>query len=310
MQHLTAEGLKSLHQQHSTLACPTPGCEVFPFDRQAELDDHIVSGLHVVRTESGRYQTVPNGFGGTTTVRAEAPSFRRGSQAAAQTGGKDHQHGSDYATKENTNLLRDMLAERAGDPRTDEVRVRLNGALNADPNHRLTKYHFRNFFRDLKTITRTDKSSQTTEQPEHTFRPRPNQYAGECAECGRKVAAGEGLLKGKGDDGNWVVSHKDGECQSSDFPFPLGRYALRGDDEVVKFYVANEHGLFAQASDDLFPIRNADSRKVIIEAIAADPKAAAILYGVEMGVCGRCGKALTSDWRKVGIGPVCSQKEW
>ena len=66
----------------------------------------------------------------------------------------------------------------------------------------------------------------------------------------------------------------------------------------------------AQASDDLFPIRNRDSRNAILTAIGADPQAALVLYGQELGVCGKCGKTLTSEYRKLGIGPVCINKAW
>ena len=101
---------------------------------------------------------------------------------------------------------------------------------------------------------------------------------------------------------------------------PEGRYALREDDGTVKFYRV-EHGkaggkwagyvfVSAQASDDLYPIRNRDSRNAILTAIGADPQAAVALYGQELGVCGRCGLTLTSEYRKLGIGPVCINKAW
>lgn len=43
-----------------------------------------------------------------------------------------------------------------------------------------------------------------------------------------------------------------------------------------------------------------------LEGIAADPKAAAVLFGRETGQCGRCGSPLTSaDSRAAGLGPKC-----
>ena len=94
-----------------------------------------------------------------------------------------------------------------------------------------------------------------------------------------------------------------------------GLYAL-DNGGVVKFYeVRNGSGkwegypcLDAVASDDRYPIKNRQNRDEILSLIAAAPLEAMKLYGREIGVCGHCGKALTSDWRKVGIGPVCIKK--
>lgn len=98
---------------------------------------------------------------------------------------------------------------------------------------------------------------------------------------------------------------------------PAGRYALRQEDDTVKFYKV-EHGkagtrwdgytfLKAMASDDLYPIRNGEERKRILSTIGADVKAAFALYGQEIGRCGHCNRTLTSEWRNIGIGPICSQ---
>lgn len=98
---------------------------------------------------------------------------------------------------------------------------------------------------------------------------------------------------------------------------PEGNYALMVDG-VVKFYEV-EHGkagtkwegrtfLSAQGSDERYPIRNAEVRRSVLAQIAVDPRAAMALYGQELGQCGRCGRTLTSEWRKVGIGPECSKK--
>ena len=94
-----------------------------------------------------------------------------------------------------------------------------------------------------------------------------------------------------------------------------GHYALDVDG-VIKFYeVRNGSGkwegytfLDAVASDDRYPIKNRQNRDEILSLIAAAPLEAMKLYGREIGVCGHCGKTLTSDWRKVGIGPVCIKK--
>jgi hypothetical protein len=44
-------------------------------------------------------------------------------------------------------------------------------------------------------------------------------------------------------------------------------------------------------------------------AVITDRISAAIAYGREIGQCCRCGKQLTSDWKKYGIGPECD-KHW
>lgn len=96
---------------------------------------------------------------------------------------------------------------------------------------------------------------------------------------------------------------------------PDGHYALVVEG-VVKFYSVNTptEGKWAgytfvnaQASDDYHKMSHAASQR-ILAAIAVDPLAAMKLYGIELGECGHCGRALTSDWRKVGIGPICNKK--
>jgi hypothetical protein len=99
-------------------------------------------------------------------------------------------------------------------------------------------------------------------------------------------------------------------------PVPVidGHYALEVDGEVKFYEVRNgEAGgkwegytfVDAVASDERYPIRNRQNREAILSLIAAAPIEAMKLYGQEIGVCGHCGRTLTSDWRKVGIGPVC-----
>lgn len=94
-----------------------------------------------------------------------------------------------------------------------------------------------------------------------------------------------------------------------------GHYALVSDDGVVKFYKVSNGAegskwagytfVDAVASDDLYPIKNRQNRNEILSLIAAAPLEAMKLYGREIGACGHCGRTLTSEWRKVGLGPVC-----
>lgn len=99
---------------------------------------------------------------------------------------------------------------------------------------------------------------------------------------------------------------------------PAGRYALRGEDGVVKFYRIDKptKGKWAgwtflkvQASDDLYPVRNKAEKARIIAAIEADVEGAERLYGQELGKCARCGRTLTDETsRAYGIGPDCRAK--
>lgn len=67
--------------------------------------------------------------------------------------------------------------------------------------------------------------------------------------------------------------------------------------------------LAVQASDDLFPIKNFQMKLEVLRLIAADPKAAMLRYGQEIGSCGHCGRTLTNEEsRERGIGPVCAGK--
>lgn len=98
---------------------------------------------------------------------------------------------------------------------------------------------------------------------------------------------------------------------------PAGRYALRIDG-VVKFYRLDRPTegrwagyvfLKAQASDDLWPVKNTMEKARILGLIAQDTLAAERLYGMELGRCSRCGRTLTDETsRAYGIGPDCRNK--
>ena len=91
-------------------------------------------------------------------------------------------------------------------------------------------------------------------------------------------------------------------------------YALRNEAGEVKFYrvkAGRKEGFYfldVQASDDYYPIKNSAAKKAILDAINADREAALALYGRELGRCGRCLRTLTSEYRKLGIGPICIDK--
>lgn len=138
----------------------------------------------------------------------------------------------------------------------------------------------------------------------------PNRYTGHCLRCNLQVLAGEGLIAWDKDRNHWGAVHRDGECAVTEFPFPYGRYAVDTDEGHLAFYQALETGLYVQASDELHLVRGKAQHK-IIDKISADPQAASIRYGLELKVCGRCGRTLTNeDSRAMGIGPECAKKGW
>jgi hypothetical protein len=95
-----------------------------------------------------------------------------------------------------------------------------------------------------------------------------------------------------------------------------GRYALVHTDGIKFYRITEGKGRWAgrtfieaQASDDHYPIRNAEARQTILAAIAENPLEAEQRYGRELGHCSRCGRTLTDETsRAYGIGPDCRSK--
>lgn len=238
------------------------------------------------RTESGRFEVVPNGFGGTTTRRAEAPEFRRGQRQRPTI---------DPMTDSQGRYLRALLGEREGVPAAGVIRDRLNAWREQGG---ITKAAASKAIEDLKAIPAAPGKVD-----------RVNQYGGRCESCGCHVQAGEGRLS-KADDSSWQVWHRQGECPPSEFSFPFGSYAVENAEGELRFYVLNDKGLFVQASDELHPVPG-PALATVVAVIAANPLEACIRYGLEFKRCGRCGRGLTDEnSRAAGIGPVCATKEW
>ena len=98
---------------------------------------------------------------------------------------------------------------------------------------------------------------------------------------------------------------------------PQGRYFIVDPtDGVEKFYRVNKPKdgrwkgytfLEVQASDYFYPIRNAQHREAIFTEIAKDPITSMDLYGIKLGLCGRCGRKLTKRSSRLrGLGPICA----
>lgn len=153
----------------------------------------------------------------------------------------------------------------------------------------------------------------------------PNAYAGSCRSCKGDVAANAGRREKA--DGRWTVLHSTtAECvvrpapQAPQAPaaplpdVPAGHYAVETEEGHLAFYRVDRptEGRWAgrtfvavQASDEYHPVRG-NAAAPVLAKIAADPVAAMLRYGVEIGRCGHCHRTLTDETsRSLGIGPVC-----
>lgn len=100
---------------------------------------------------------------------------------------------------------------------------------------------------------------------------------------------------------------------------PAGRYAVETDE--IRCYEIRygregtrwEGFLFLDriSSDDRFPIKNRAEKARILEAIVADVTASAILAGLTLRQCRRCGRTLSdtkNPFFPVALGPECGTK--
>jgi len=100
---------------------------------------------------------------------------------------------------------------------------------------------------------------------------------------------------------------------------PAGRYAIETDE--IRCYAIDygregtrwEGFLFLNriSSDDRFPIKNRAEKARILDAIAADVEGAAILAGLTLRQCRRCGRTLSdtkNPFFSVALGPECGTK--
>jgi len=163
--------------------------------------------------------------------------------------------------------------------------------------------------RTLGTICKQYKVSLSELTQAFPHRPTTPEEVNAIAEWLGQRAKADATTPAPSQDPYPGVAPKDKEGKAKSW-----RYALRDGEGNVSFYRVKrgrKPGIFfvdVQASDDLFPIRNSRTRHSILSTIAQDPRAALALYGQEIGECGRCGRVLTSEYRQLGIGPVCIDK--
>ena len=100
---------------------------------------------------------------------------------------------------------------------------------------------------------------------------------------------------------------------------PAGRYAVETDEVRCCVIDYGKPGtrwdgfLFLSriSSDDRYPIRNAAEKARILAAISADVDASAILAGLTLRQCRRCGRTLSdtkNPYFEVALGPECGTK--
>jgi Family of unknown function (DUF6011) len=129
----------------------------------------------------------------------------------------------------------------------------------------------------------------------------------------------------------WLRGTESGKVAAAPLPdLPEGHYAIEWGDRTgssvfdqkhiggVKFYHIDRPTsgkwdgyvfLSEQSGDNRIPIKRQHLKKLIMEEIALDPKAATLLFGHKLGICGVCNRSLTdADSRAAGIGPVCAKK--
>jgi hypothetical protein len=169
---------------------------------------------------------------------------------------------------------------------------------------------------------------------------KPNNYAGDCALCGGRVAAREGTFR-RGARG-WDTLHLPGQCSDQAAPaakrqtfseavteilgdIPDGFYAVAavsGTNDLTFTRFATNKGVFDPSKAGQRYVRHIVGgtgeagnvsldwiRQVAAAVTAAGVDASAILYGQHVGSCGFCGTELTRRYsRDMGYGPSCATK--
>jgi len=93
---------------------------------------------------------------------------------------------------------------------------------------------------------------------------------------------------------------------------PAGRYAVDSNEGELRFYQVwrpkdnpNVWRLYVMFGPSQGPVHRG-AQDAIMNKIAANPREAAIRFGMEIGACSNCGRRLTNHIsRALGIGPVC-----
>lgn len=92
--------------------------------------------------------------------------------------------------------------------------------------------------------------------------------------------------------------------------FQFSRAPDTGNNAGSIYVKEGEQYLGKVTAGEFFPVRDCgDERKAQIIEVAADPAKAAKAYGLRVGSCSCCGRALTNGISiDLGIGPICAEK--
>ena len=256
--------------------CPVKGCQEWPFTTEDEARAHVEAGNHYgltttsTPTPARRFETVENGWGGTTT--------RRVAEVVPP-------------TPKQTAFLRSLLAERAGVPEAEDLRRMLNAHREAGT---LSKTSVSKAIDALLKIDRP-----VAEKPEAPARPAPAwdpskgtiaREALEAIPSGRYFVDGTFLKVDRPDNGRWAG-----------FIFVKVIRNISGSfEDVRRVAILNPESASGRVDE---------SHRLAVEALASDPKAAAVAFGMKTGSCCICGRTLTDpESVKAGIGPICAAK--
>lgn len=91
------------------------------------------------------------------------------------------------------------------------------------------------------------------------------------------------------------------------------RFAVPVQDGTLRFFILKMAGrrftMVQVSGDSTLPVTTDRQQQVLADLCFTGPdgiRRAVERYGQEIGACGICGRRLTSEWRKRGIGPVCA----
>lgn len=290
----------------SWVSCPEPGCTIFPFETQAECDEHVAAGEHTAPSERVREVGMERSW--------DAPSGTSGGHSSAPA--------EPLASEKQVAFLSTLLAELATLVDADG-NVHTAAAFAAGLVGLTKRAASLAIEQAMESLDRERaKAPAAAEAP--TARPaRTNKYAARCEDCGASVPAEEGSLSKEG--GRWVVRHVGG-CTStpaapaSSGEAPEGFHMLDGTVWKVQLNQAGS-GCYAKrltlpTADELaydpeargsWDYVSGGMRKLSPATLMSKDDAAA--FGRLYGFCGCCGRRLTNEESiEAGIGPVCAGK--
>lgn len=255
--------------------CIHHNCDAFPYAtaEEAAACRHTSPGEHAaarpVPTESGRFVTVDNGFGGSTT-RTASPAGRVVSSGSAP-------------TEKQTAYLRSLLERHAGLEPAEVVRATLNARRSLGT---LDRAVVSKAIDDLLAIKVVRAGSA---------RPRATEAEGRVTiDAGALPTPARGVLR-------FAVPNESGSLTFLALKF------RSGDDIIVCQEIGGSGDTYLGRQNAGTSYRGKFGG--LVAKVLADPTEAMLTYGREIGRCGHCGTTLTNEAsRAAGIGPVCARK--